>query len=108
ETWMLLSGLPLATRRWLLCHFLHAAQVTSERMNARDIADWLAQRRLVMPRGAIKVRHLDCHDSYWGPKEYRRDAFGIPAARALVAFFAFLDGGFMDYHGADEGSEEFY
>src|SRR5205085_3182594 len=101
------STFPVCSRRGLLCHFAHALHITSERMTARDIAVWLAQRRLAMPPGAIKVRHLDCHDTYWPPREFRRETFG-PAARAIVGIFAFIDGGFMDYHGADEGHEEFY
>lgn len=108
ETWMLLSAFPVLSHRGMLCHFAHASHVTTERLTAHNIAEWLAQRRLVMPRGAIKVHHLDCHDTYWPTGEFRRDTFGIPAARAIVAFFGFIDGGFMDYNGADEGSEAFY
>jgi hypothetical protein len=108
ETWLLLSMLPILSRRGLLCHFASESHVTNDRLTARDVARWLAERQLVFPRGAIKVRHLDCHDTYWRPKEFRSRTFGIPAARAIVAFFAFADGGFMDYEGADEGSEDFY
>ena len=108
ETWLLLSILPFLSHNGLLCHSAHVSHITSERLTARDIAQWLAQRRLVMPRGAIKVRHLDSHDSYWSGREFRRDTFGLEASRAVVAFFAFLDGGFMDYNGADAGSEAFY
>ncbi len=108
ETWMLVSTLPIVSRSGLLCHFLNPAHVTTERMTARDIAQWLTQRRLAMPRETIKVRHLDNHDAYWVSKEFRRETFGTAAAQAIVAFFAFLDGGFMDYNGADEGMEAFY
>jgi hypothetical protein len=108
ETWLLVSTLPIVSRHGLLCHFLQPSHVTTARMTARDIAHWLTQRRLAMPRGAIKVRHLDCHDTYWVSKEFRRETFGPAAARAIVAFFAFLDGGFMDYNGADEEDEDFY
>lgn len=108
ETWLLVSTLPVLSKRGLLCHFLHTSHVMMGRMTARDIAQWLTQRRLVLPRGAIKVHHLDCHDTYWRPKEFRRETFGVAAARAIVGFYAFIEGGFMDYNGADEGSEEFY
>src|SRR5579884_503825 len=108
ETWLLLSLLPLLSRRGLLCHFAESGHVTGPRMTAREVAQWLAQRRLVMPRGAIKVHHLDCHDTYWRPREFRRHTFGMAAARAVVGFYAFLDGGFMDFNGADAGSEAFY
>jgi glycosidase len=108
ETWMLLSMLPVRSHRGMQCHFAHPSHVTTERLTAQDMAQWLAQRRLVMPRGAIKVHHLDCHDTYWPTREFRRETFGVEAARAVVALFAFIDGGFMDYNGADEGSEAFY
>jgi glycosidase len=108
ETWMLLSTIPVVSRKGLLCHFAHPSQVTTERMNARHIATWMAQRQLVTPPGAIRVHHLDCHDTYWVSKEFRSRTFGIPASRAIVALFAFTEGGFMDYFGADKGSEEFY
>jgi len=108
ETWLLLSLLPLLSRRGLLCHFAESGHVTGPRMTAQEVAQWLAQRRLAMPRGAVKVHHLDCHDTYWRPREFRRDTFGIPAARAVVGFYAFIDGGFMDFNGADDGSEAFY
>jgi glycosidase len=108
ETWLLLSTLPLVSRRGMLCHFAQAGHVTGHRMCAAEIAEWLAQRQFVLPRGAIKVHHLDCHDTYWGPKEFRSHTFGTKAARAIVGFFAFIEGGFMDYNGADAGSEAFY
>ncbi|MDX1933608.1 MAG: alpha-amylase family glycosyl hydrolase [Capsulimonadales bacterium] len=108
EAWLLLSLLPLRSRRGMLCHFAQAGHVTGPRLTAADIARWMTQRRYVLPRGAIKMRSLDSHDSYWRPQEFRSATFGIPASRAIVGLFAFLDGGFMDYNGADRGSEAFY
>ncbi|HEX5322598.1 MAG TPA: alpha-amylase family glycosyl hydrolase, partial [Capsulimonadaceae bacterium] len=108
ETWMLVNMLPLASRHGVLCHGLQAGHVTGWRMSARDMAMWLAQHRLAMPAGAIKVRSLDNHDTYWPSHEFRRETFGKEAARAIVALFAFIEGGFMDFNGADEGDQEFY
>lgn len=108
EAWLLLSMLPLLSRRGVLCHFAQAGHITGPRLTAAEVAQWMAQRQYVLPRGAIKMRSLDSHDSYWRPREFRRDTFGIPAARAIVGLFAFIEGGFMDYNGADKGSEAFY
>lgn len=108
ETWMLLSAWPILSRRGMLCHFAATDHVTGHRLTAHEIANWLAQRQLALPRGAIKVHHLDSHDSYWRPREFRRETFGAPAATAIAALFAFIEGGFMDYHGADAGLEEIY
>lgn len=108
ETWMLVNMVPMLSRQGVLCHGLQAGHVTGWRMSAWDMAEWLAQRRLAMPKGAVKVRSLDNHDTYWPSHEFRRETFGVEAAKAMAACFAFLDGGFMDYNGADEGLEAFY
>lgn len=108
ETWILVNMLPMLSRRGILCHGLQSGHVSGGRMSAWDMAQWLAQRRLALPRGAIKMRSLDNHDTYWSSHEFRRETFGADAARAIVALFALIDGGFMDYNGADEGLEEFY
>ena len=80
------------------------------RVTARDVALWLHHRRLALPPGAETVHHLDSHDTYWwGEKaQFRREAFGDAAARAMFAFFALLDGGIMVYTGAERGAEAFY
>jgi hypothetical protein len=39
---------------------------------------------------------------------YGRDAFGADGARLLFAWSSFLDGGVMNYVGAEKGSEDFY
>lgn len=108
ETWLLVNMLPMASRQGVLCHGLQSGHVTGWRMSAWDMAQWLTQRRLSMPRGAVKVRSLDNHDTYWPSHQFRRETFGVDAAKAVAALFAFLDGGFMDYNGADEGLEDYY
>ncbi|HYW41952.1 MAG TPA: alpha-amylase family glycosyl hydrolase [Bryobacteraceae bacterium] len=79
-------------------------------MSARDLAEWLDMRRTVLPRGLIRVHHADSHDSHeWGGLgQFRREAFGVDGARLLFAFSSFMDGGVMNYVGAEEGSEDFY
>jgi glycosidase len=83
---------------------------TAPAINARELAEWLEMRRAVLPRGSIKVHHADSHDSYeWGGLgQFRREAFGVDGARLLFAFSALIDGGVMNYAGAEQGSEEFY
>ena len=108
ETWMLVAMLPLLSRSGILCHFLQPGHIQGSRITAQEIAQWLTQWRLSMPRGVIKVRSLDNHDTYWVSNQFRREIFGVEATCAIVAFFAFLDGGFMDYKGADAGLEAFY
>jgi len=76
---------------------------------AREVAQWLEARDLALPPGAIRVHHLDSHDTcQWSGGPYRRETFGVAAARALFAFFALQKGGLMNFAGAEEGSEDFY
>jgi glycosidase len=76
----------------------------------REIAEWLRDRSLALPSDAETVHHLDSHDTFWwGEKaQFRREAFGEAAARALFAFFALQGGGIMVYTGAERGSQGFY
>ena len=80
------------------------------KVSARELAEWLEMRRLAFPAGWRKVHHVDSHDSFtWGGLGmFRKEAFGVEGARLLFAYCAFLDGGVMNYAGAERGSEEFY
>jgi glycosidase len=80
------------------------------RINAKDIARWLHYQRLTLPRDSITVQHLDSHDTFWWGElaQFRHEAFGIEASRALFAMFALQGGGIMNYVGAERGSEAFY
>jgi glycosidase len=90
--------------------FAGARLYTGEKISARQAAEWLQYRRLSLPRGSQTVHHLDSHDTFWwGEKaQFRREAFGVAASQALFAMYAFLDGGIMNYAGAEQGSEDFY
>ena len=83
---------------------------SGEKIVARQVAEWLHFRRLSLPAGSQTVHHLDSHDTFWwGEKaQFRKEAFGVEASRALFAMFALLDGGIMNYVGAEKGSEDFY
>ena len=102
EHWLYEGLLPLLSRRsyygsWPGAQFLG-------KTNTRDMAEWLEMRRLVLPNGLIRVHHLDSHDS----QMYGKEAFGVDGARLLFAWSSFMDGGVMNYVGAEKGSEDFY
>lgn len=101
-----LALLPLVSKRG----YVSTGPVLPRKISARELAEWLEIRQLAFPAGWRKVRHVDSHDSYdWGSLGmFRKEAFGIEGARLLFAYSAFLDGGVMNYVGAERGSEEFY
>ncbi len=106
EQWLYEALLPLVTKRGYGRNYPGPpAQIT-----CREMAHWLYERRLALPRGAIKIHHVDSHDSHeWGGLgQFRREAFGPEAARLLWAFCCFIDGGVMNYIGAEDGSEDWY
>ena len=39
---------------------------------------------------------------------FKKEAFGVEGARLMFAFSAFLDGGVMNFAGAEKDSEDFY
>jgi hypothetical protein len=106
EEWLSGSLLEVVSSRG----FAGARYYTGQRITARQIAEWLQDRRLSLPAGSRTVHHLDSHDTFWwGEKaQFRHEAFGLEASRALFAMFALLDGGIMNYVGAERGSEDFY
>ncbi|HEV2474671.1 MAG TPA: hypothetical protein VGS41_18490 [Chthonomonadales bacterium] len=96
-----------ASQHGLLHYFMHPPNASTDQLNARQVSEWLEQRRLAIPEGAVKVRHLDCHDTYWRPSVFGSDTFGMEASKAIMAFLAFLDGGWMDYNGLSKEAQEF-
>jgi glycosidase len=80
------------------------------KINAQEVASWLHYKRLSLPPNSMTVHHLDSHDTFWWGElaQFRREAFGVEAARALFAMFALIDGGIMNYVGGENGSEGFY
>ena len=78
--------------------------------DARGAAEWLDMRRSALPRGFIKVRHADSHDTHermW-IGIFRRDYLGLAQSRALFAYCCFVDGAIMNFVGGETGSEEEY
>lgn len=89
--------------------YLWIAAFPDERISAADMAVWLEQLRLAKPRGAASVHHLDSGDTFgWSAMQYRREVFGVDAARALFALVVSLGGPLMMYAHAEDGMEDFY
>ena len=90
--------------------FAYPMASPTERIEAADVGPWLEQHRLAKPKGAMTVHHLDSHDTneWGGLMQYRREAFGEQAARALFGFCCSLGGPLMMFQGAEDGAEEFY
>jgi hypothetical protein len=79
------------------------------KISARELAEWLEMRRLVLPKGWLRIHQADSHDSHeWGGLGmFRKEAFGAEGVRLLFAFSSFVGGGVMNYVGAEAGSEDF-
>ncbi len=90
--------------------FAYTLAVATERITAADVGPWLEQQRLSKPKGAMTVHHLDSHDSneWGGLAQYRREAFGEQASKALFGFCCSLGGPLMMFQGAEDGAEGFY
>ncbi len=89
--------------------YLYIAAFPDERISAADMAVWLEQISLVKPRGTTSVHHLDSGDTFgWSNLQYRRQVFGVPAAKALFALVVSLGGPLMMYAHAEDGMEDFY
>ena len=76
---------------------------------ARDLAEWFRNKLATLPRGSITARHIDSHDSFWWPLpgfKWRREQYGVPATRALVATWALSGGAYMMFIGGEVAIEE--
>lgn len=106
EEWITGSLLPVVSPRG----YAGARTYTGKPPTVREIAEWMHYQRYTLPEGAMTVHHLDSHDTFWWGEmaQFRREAFGGQAARAMFAFFALVGGGLMSYIGAEKGSEDFY
>lgn len=107
EQWIFSALVPVVSPRGFAWRFTGTAR---RQVTARELSRWLEDRRRVYPDGTIKIHHVDSHDTHeWGGLgQFRREAFAIPATRALFALCAFIDGGIQNFVGAEEGSEDFY
>lgn len=77
--------------------------------HARDLARWLRDKEAALPKGAMTARHIDSHDTFWWPLpgfKWRREQYGLPATRALLATFSLIGGTYMTFVGGEVELEE--
>jgi glycosidase len=77
-----------------------------------DLAEWLEEQRIIVPRGISVVHQTDSHDAHeWAgfwQGQFNREVFGPELHRVYVAMALFMEGSFMSYFGAELGNEAFY
>ncbi len=76
--------------------------------HARDLAAWLRDKEALLPAGAMTARHIDSHDTFWWPLpgfKWRREQYGLPATRALLATWALIGGVYMTFVGGETDLE---
>lgn len=77
--------------------------------NGRELTAWFRDRNAVLPPGSLIAHHIDSHDTFWWPlpgQKWRREQYGLPATRALLALFALSGGAYMTFVGGEEGIEQ--
>ena len=76
--------------------------------HARDLAAWLRDKEALLPAGSMTARHIDSHDTFWWPLpgfKWRREQYGLPVARALLATWALIGGVYMTLVGGETDLE---
>lgn len=101
--WLFAALLPILEPRAADWH----PSVGNHRIDARELGEWLHERRLAHPAGTVLAHHIDSHDSFWGHALFRRQVFGPDAWRPCFALCALTDGCIMHYIGGELGNEEF-
>jgi len=77
--------------------------------HARDLAAWFRDKNAALPAGAITARHIDSHDTFWWPLpgfKWKREQYGLPATRALLATWSLVGGVYMTFVGGEDGVED--
>ena len=77
-------------------------------IDARQMAEWLELRKLALPPSLGRVHQADSHDTKQTTGLFNRQIFGETGQRLVFAWCAFLDGGLMNFTGAEQGLEEQY
>ncbi len=75
---------------------------------ARDLAMWFRDKEALLPAGAMTARHIDSHDTFWWPLpgfKWRREQYGLPATRALLAAWTLIGGVYMTFVGGETDLE---
>ena len=97
--------------QWLISAVLRPRE-TDRAWTVRDAGEmalWLAERDATLPHGSLTAHHTDSHDTFWWPlpgRKWRREQFGVAAARALMSAFVLCGGTFMMFAGGEEGIED--
>jgi hypothetical protein len=93
---------------WLIHAALRPQQAREQNplgiRHARDLAAWLRDKEATLPKGSITARHIDSHDTFWWPLpgfKWRREQYGLPATRALLATFSLIGGVYMTFVGGE-------
>lgn len=77
--------------------------------HARDLARWMRNKEAVLPTGSMTARHIDSHDTFWWPLpgwKWRREQYGLPATRALLATWSLIGGVYMTFIGGETEVED--
>ncbi|HEV2529817.1 MAG TPA: alpha-amylase family glycosyl hydrolase [Thermomicrobiales bacterium] len=77
--------------------------------DGQDLADWFHDKDATLPRGSMTAHHIDSHDSFWWPLpgfKWRREQYGLPATRALMATWGLSGGAYMMFVGGEQGIED--
>ncbi len=77
-------------------------------IDAHRMAEWLELRKLALPPTLGRVHQADSHDTKQSTNLFNREIFGEAGMRLVFAWCAFLDGGIMNFTGAEHGLEEHY
>ena len=80
----------------------------SIQINTRQMAEWLELRKLALPPALGRVHQSDSHDTKQATNYFNREIFGEDGMRVVFAWCAFLDGGLMNFVGAEQGLEEHF
>jgi glycosidase len=97
--------------QWLIGSVMarHPAEAPLAVRHGQDLAAWFRERNAVLPPGSLITHHIDSHDTFWWPLpggKWRREQFGIAAARALLAVFALSGGAYMTFIGGEVGLDD--
>ncbi|WP_158861683.1 alpha-amylase family glycosyl hydrolase [Leifsonia sp. AG29] len=74
-----------------------------------ELALWLHRRDRALPPGSVTAHHIDSHDTFWWPlpgEKWRREQFGLTAARGFMTLFALSGGPYMMFVGGEIGLED--
>jgi glycosidase len=75
----------------------------------RELATWFRDFDALLPEGSVIAHFVDAHDTVWWRlpgDQWRRDQFGLPVTKALLATYALRGGAYMTFVGGEVGVED--